>query len=375
MVADYTSINGYEWPVPVPSRVKLETVRKELIDHGAEYVWLDVLCLRQKSEDEQKEKTRKEEWAVDVPTIGSVYITEASHVMRYMNGLGRTFSNSGWSDPRHWTMRAWTLQEMKHNSVLGGVPPNARDPMLQKSKETGQLLRDRLKPIMDLQASLTHRINIKKIMEIVICMRERFSTNPVDKVAGITMLLHPPTLPVYDETMDAENAWNHCIRHLKPELWAELLFGINAPGDAGVSWHSSWKQLMSPEFPTTTVWTREARALEVTLDGRLLCKASVIPAELISFRSDHLAEGTMRFRRGDETLDLQMPFPEFKLTLPKGDYVLVGNLEGNPLFWVVCVKDGENFLKRAVVRIEPSGNDRLRSFFGNDLPRRLCYFS
>lgn len=43
----FTSINGREWPVPIPKDTTLDHVRIELLNMGAEYVFLDVLCLRQ----------------------------------------------------------------------------------------------------------------------------------------------------------------------------------------------------------------------------------------------------------------------------------------------------------------------------------------
>lgn len=47
----WTSINGNEWPVPLPNDTTLEHVRIELLNLGAEYVWLDVLCLRQRHQE------------------------------------------------------------------------------------------------------------------------------------------------------------------------------------------------------------------------------------------------------------------------------------------------------------------------------------
>ncbi len=43
----WTTINGYEWPVPIPKDVDLNLIRIEMLNLGLEYVWLDVLCLRQ----------------------------------------------------------------------------------------------------------------------------------------------------------------------------------------------------------------------------------------------------------------------------------------------------------------------------------------
>ncbi len=43
----WTPINGREWPVPIPKDANLDLIRIEMLNLGAEYVWLDVLCLRQ----------------------------------------------------------------------------------------------------------------------------------------------------------------------------------------------------------------------------------------------------------------------------------------------------------------------------------------
>jgi hypothetical protein len=104
-----TDVNAREWPVPLPPEVTLEDVRNELINLGSEYVWLDILCLRQAS-DYPGETLRADEWAIDVPTIGQIY-QKSDYVVRYFNGLEREFSRSGWDDARHWSQRAWTLQE------------------------------------------------------------------------------------------------------------------------------------------------------------------------------------------------------------------------------------------------------------------------
>ncbi|KAK0440188.1 uncharacterized protein EV420DRAFT_1582073 [Desarmillaria tabescens] len=81
----WTPINGREWPVPMPNDADLNLIRIEMLSMRAEYVWLDVLCLRQAGG--RGEHLRAEEWKVDVPTIGWVYST--SPVGCYFNGLGR----------------------------------------------------------------------------------------------------------------------------------------------------------------------------------------------------------------------------------------------------------------------------------------------
>ncbi|PBK79352.1 hypothetical protein ARMGADRAFT_157454 [Armillaria gallica] len=80
----WTPINGFEWPVPIPKGANLDLIRIEMLNKGLEYVWLDVLCLRQ--EGGLREDLRAEEWKLDVPTIGSVYHHFKTHC--YLNGLG-----------------------------------------------------------------------------------------------------------------------------------------------------------------------------------------------------------------------------------------------------------------------------------------------
>jgi len=101
-----TSINQYQWPVPVPHGVDLEgNIRTELLSFGAEYVWLDVLCLRQKSNTPRSgnhngslDSTQHNEWKIDIPTIGNIY-RAAERLVRYFNGLGRPFSAHNWDNP------------------------------------------------------------------------------------------------------------------------------------------------------------------------------------------------------------------------------------------------------------------------------------
>ncbi len=104
----WTPINGYEWPVPVPKDAKLELIRIEMLNLGAEYAWLDVLCLRQVGG--QGEHLRVEEWKLDVPTIGWVY--RDTSMMCYFSGLRRSLSLKlgDFESDRCWFSRAWTCK-------------------------------------------------------------------------------------------------------------------------------------------------------------------------------------------------------------------------------------------------------------------------
>lgn len=128
----WTSINGNEWPVPVPDCSSLERVRIELLNYHRsasreqEYSWLDVLCLRQAGE-ELDDAQRLEEWTTDVPTIGSFYrsMYVGHRALVYFNGLGQPFRNGGYDDSRHWFSRIWIVQEAVRYPLLGGATPSS----------------------------------------------------------------------------------------------------------------------------------------------------------------------------------------------------------------------------------------------------------
>ncbi len=120
-----TPINRKEWPVPIPKDTDLNLIRIEMLNLGAEYAWLDVLCLRQKEERGPREDLRVKEWRLDVPTIGGVY-KDAIKVVIYLSGLGRPFRlKAGDLDSdRNWFRRAWTLQEVGDRRIIAGDMPD-----------------------------------------------------------------------------------------------------------------------------------------------------------------------------------------------------------------------------------------------------------
>ena len=143
-----TPVNQEQYPVPIPEGVTLEAVRDELLGMGAQFCWLDILCLRQRyisiSGDPlpgwgkkivygrswpELEELRKEEWKTDIPMIGQIY-EKSKQTIRWYNGLGRPFTETGWGDNRHWCNRVWTLQEnsgWEDSMLTGGYPGGKLD--------------------------------------------------------------------------------------------------------------------------------------------------------------------------------------------------------------------------------------------------------
>ncbi|PBK58627.1 hypothetical protein ARMSODRAFT_1028094, partial [Armillaria solidipes] len=115
----WTPINGYKWPIPIPKDANLDRIRNEMLNLGAEYVWLDVLCLRQRGGGSWcRELLRANEWKLDVATIGHMY--QGAKVVYNLSGLGRPLGldAADLHNPRCWFRRAWTLQETSANHII-----------------------------------------------------------------------------------------------------------------------------------------------------------------------------------------------------------------------------------------------------------------
>ncbi|PBK94086.1 hypothetical protein ARMGADRAFT_1164882 [Armillaria gallica] len=226
-----TPINGYEWPVPIPKDANLDLIRIEMLNLGAEYVWLDVLCLRQPGG--QGEHLRKEEWKLDVPTIGHVYDAYDGHVMCYFNGLGRPLSwPPDFDSDRSWFRRAWTLQE-----IIAGV---------EQIIIGGQTGDDSISTTFRERLKLLH--GLCQVENTLSQMQKRVSTNPTDRVAGLAYLLYTKYIPAYDAEQSEESAWIALVNAILGDSRLNLLFCYPEPGNGDKCWRASWEQVMNATF-------------------------------------------------------------------------------------------------------------------------------
>ena len=245
----WTAINQYQWPVPCPKGITLDNLRTELLAFGAEYVWLDIICLRQQSEVECLERLRRKEWRLDVPTIGNIY-RAATNIVRYFNGLGISFSSKGWDEPRHWLQRAWTLQEIaaEGTTINGGVPWDQGQVLLDSEGEvSGKVIKLRIaiRPVMQLAAQVDSPQGCE-VYRLAQEMAKRHASQPVDKISGLFYLLRSTRLLCYDDTMTYEDLWRQSFHLLPVERMVEILFDLPYRGSSD-QWFPSWAQLL--EWP------------------------------------------------------------------------------------------------------------------------------
>lgn len=337
-----TTVNGHEWPVPIPIDTSLDRVRVELLNLGAKYAWLDVLCLRQEgSQNPEKEAKRIEEWRLDVPTIGAIYRAARWFLgpvkcVTYFDGLGRPFKISDIHSPRHWLNRAWTLQEAYRDTIIGGLTVDSPFPRLRAEDIVDPRLRQ-------FYARFAKMCQVDRdIFGLVETMRERSSTSKMDQVAGLAYALDlyttrcdPPSLPTYiqsEEDVDLEGAWNYLISTEKYDTARlQLLFLYPIPGDRCYTWMPSWRQLQTLPLPRP--------GCSVFFSGRYL-KCSVC-CGLYTLPDGYVIEGCMIEgfaepgrqgcnRKGNLIVIRNQKAYTFTMTaghdepIPTGEYIVVG---------------------------------------------------
>ncbi|PBK58664.1 hypothetical protein ARMSODRAFT_1010061 [Armillaria solidipes] len=242
----HTPINGCEWPVPMPKDANLDLIRIEMLNEGAEYAWLDVLCLRQVGG--RREDLRVEEWKVDVPTIGRVYTMSHRGLVCYLSGLGRPFSlkENDLKSDTCWFRRAWTLQEIRQDMVIGG--DTGDDRFMEKEMRTR--VENRLSL---LGKDVGVGVGVGGLgMPVFIAlseMQKRVSTNPVDRVAGFSYLLSTDDIPAYYAAQSEEEAWNALVDKLNMTYRGHLFFLYPKPGNGNKLWRPSWMQAMTEVLP------------------------------------------------------------------------------------------------------------------------------
>ncbi|GJE86545.1 hypothetical protein PsYK624_026250 [Phanerochaete sordida] len=243
----WTKINGKRWPVPIPKTTTLDHIRIELLNMGAEYVWLDVLCLRQRG-NEKEEAVRQAEWRLDVPTIGYTYSRPTTPCVTYFNGLGLPLDTSAATleSHRQWFNRVWTLQE----STLGWLPGG----LVGGPLEEGRAFFDRLEDIVRAVNGFGSDLSLAQ------ALRARACTTELDRISGLAYIFRCRTLPIYDESVTQEDAWTLLLKHMDPHRRTEISLHYSPERPFGI-W-TSWETFLTslrgtlhpsrPRLATTT---------------------------------------------------------------------------------------------------------------------------
>ncbi|SJL16591.1 uncharacterized protein ARMOST_20117 [Armillaria ostoyae] len=323
----WTPINGYDWPVPIPKDAKLELIRIEMLNLGAEYAWLDVLCLRQAGG--QGEHLRVEEWKLDVPTIGWVY--RDTSVMCYFSGLGRPLSlkPGDFESDRCWFNRAWTLQEISEEAIIGG--DTGDNHMMEEE------IRARFHEELE-SLQLMRRDN--SVVDVLRQMQTRVSTNPMDRVAGLVYLLESRYIPVYDASQSQEDAWVALVDAMAYWSRTDLFFLYPEPGNGIKYWRPSWEQMMKKTNIRSCSglgWLAKVGRTEETdvdwFEGPSIDSGYVRGLE---YDEEGPRQGELIVRDPNGERHTLKIFADHQYPIPDGSYTLIGARGwSNEAFWAV----------------------------------------
>ncbi|SJL14966.1 uncharacterized protein ARMOST_18443 [Armillaria ostoyae] len=356
----HTPINGCEWPVPMPKDANLDLIHIEMLNLGAEYAWLDILCLRQVGG--RGEDLHGEEWKVDVPTIGQVYNMSDDGLVCYLSGLGHPFSLkvADLESDTCWFRRAWILQETRFHMTVGG---NTGDDRFME-KEMQMRVENRLR-YLRLGAS----IGLGKPVFIALSeMQKRVATNRVDRIAALSYLLWMDGIPAYCATQSEEEAWNALVDEMATTYRGQMFYLYPQPGNGNKFWQPSWRQAMTEVLPPPHLCGLDCGwigfvmyTMEIDVDWR---KGPCIESGCVRGLAEESSDKS--YRQGELVVEDNTSVKHaFKIVadhqypIPEGSYALVGSapfcLESTlpkEQCWVVGERlPGQIFKKMSVFRI------------------------
>ena len=275
----WTSINGHEWPVPIPVDTSLDHIRIELLNLGAEYVFLDVLCLRQQG-DSAFEQLRQEEWKIDVPILMNVYQrpTRDQTTVIYFNGLGRPLdmNRAKLDSPFHWFQRSWTLQETTEKWLPGGLT----DPILGGSANGPYFMDLMRRSIEDMS------VERRSFMDLVYAFQSRpgvAAKKAHDRVAALSyLILHSIRMQYDSMPSSADEVWKMLIQELLKKFpqshlnFLDLL--VRCPSAGMDNWIPPWHLLISTvqNVPRPSLGYNSSDLLKISKDPRAQCESPAI---------------------------------------------------------------------------------------------------
>ncbi|KAK0458869.1 uncharacterized protein EV420DRAFT_335876 [Desarmillaria tabescens] len=283
-------------------------------------------------------------------------------VMCYLSGLGRplTLKEGDLESDRCWFRRAWTLQEVGYDRVIAGDTPDGplhAEPMNEDGKYETELLTRFHNQLQSTRAGAI----FWEMFEALKSMQNRVSTNPVDRVAGLTFLLQSETIPAYYESESPEDAWTAFVNSMRAEIRGELFSSYPEPGNAGTKWRPSWNQLMTKALPADGYLSTNVDRNEMDEDW---CEEECIEKGLV-WGLAQVAEGCDR--RGELIVkDAGGTEHAFNITaiheypIPDDTYTLIGAYRWSSPYCVVGRRLSEKRFGKVSVFQIPDGDERSR---------------
>jgi hypothetical protein len=224
---------------------------------------------------------------------------------------------------------------------------------------------DRLSPLEALERR-NPEVYGEYFVKVIEEVKSRFSTNPVDKVAGIAILLRCQTLPVYRSGISEETAWNLFVGHMGPDLLSVLLFCFPMPGDQGFSWRPSWTQLMGQDITLPTMMDLRRGTFVDNVDGHGFAHyiGQAFTGELVWQEKNDRGEGEEQsikiLAKGSHNQVKLKASIQRSMVPASGTYTFVGDSDME--MWVICEREIHGRLRKVSIAIMGwSSSERLEN--------------
>lgn len=218
---------------------------------------------------------------------------------------------------------------MKEDYIIGG-------------KTSGERSAEEYKQIMLQQLSVLRTITgtgNKSVLDVLSYMQKLASTNPVDRIAGMTYLVSTNKILAYYEKRTEEDAWTGLVDELHAQLRADMFFLYPKPGDGNARWRLSWNQAMDEALLPNEDELRDRAPWDNTYTGPCIEEGEV---RGLGGEGELVVEGVSR----PSKIVADHAYP-----IPWGSYTLMGGETPSMMFWVVGRYRKGMFEKVSVVRV------------------------
>ncbi|KAK0186091.1 hypothetical protein F5146DRAFT_1069195 [Armillaria mellea] len=212
--------------------------------------------------------------------------------------------------------------------------------------------------------------NIHDIFAALADMQKRVSTNPVDKVAGLTFRLGSTSIPLYYESASLEDAWTALVDAMGPGMRGYLLFVYPEVGLGCKKRRPSWNQVMTQSLPADVDCHGYVKHVAETDED--LFEGPCIEKGLVRGLDAGSAEGVDRCGElvvdaADGSTHTFKIRANHKYPIPEDTYTLLGSAPVDfrgvpvPQYWVIGQRLlGEKFEKVSVFYMDHEQAERLK---------------
>ncbi|SJL16897.1 uncharacterized protein ARMOST_20427 [Armillaria ostoyae] len=175
-------------------------------------------------------------------------------------------------------------------------------------------------------------------------MKNRVSTKPLDKIAGLGYILDLKYLPMCDSSQSEEDAWETLVNAMFRYSQQDLLFFYPEPGNGSKCWRPTWNQIMTNTLPLCkrslwdcspavgtdghrrTVWIKDEDGSADSYHGYQIDSGYVWGLSHLSY-NDMPRQGRLAIKDDTGSIHKFKIVADHTYPIPEGTYTLLGSTD------------------------------------------------